>query len=589
MAENPFTTLLAAAQAAADYGAQLERDLAACRQQAAQLTTENAALGQRVRDLEAEVARLRGPMEVGLNLGDWTEYNTAAQAANVLQLLTAGGTDGPYWGHPDRPWEPLGRLPAGSPPPTDRPFTVDPRTNEFILWARATPDGYPLEDAASFSYAHGYPGGAYAFRMEGSGEVSFGGKGRNVAGTFRREGGALVGQVEFRQSAEGNLRLKITGINPADPPRNARLTPPGVDPAATYTPWFLDKIRPLAGTVRFMQWGRTNGSPLVRWSDRKRPTEYSQVGRRGVSYEHMAALADALGCDVWLCVPHMADDEYVREMARFFRDRLHPRTTVWLEYSNEVWNTAGGFGQGPWLRDHAQTNPELTAPAGDWYSRWAQNAAWQIARVARIWRAEWGDSSTALTAGRSRRLRPVLGGQSAVPRWARTGLEYLQAKYGRASDVIDAITPAAYIGLPAAADQAGLTLDGLFAALDAELNGTGRLQEHADLARQYGVDLVHYEAGQHVIGFNPEIRQPDGSTRGGFINLDVKAAAQDDPRMGDLYRRLFERQQRFGARLFMHFHDIDPGGRFGWWGLWTRVDAPDGPKAAAVLQFARGT
>ena len=273
------------------------------------------ALSARVAQLEREVERLSSPpVQIGLNLSEWNDYGTAAHAVNVLATFTGGGPTEAGWGKPDKPWEPLPGL-------------------------TLTPLGYPTQDAGSFGYAHAYPDGIYSFRMEGSGDVTFGGKGRNVPGSFRRENGTLTGRVEFRQSRGGVLTIKVTHIDPADPPRDARLVIPGL-PADTdqlYTPWFLDKLRPLAGlstlslskgTLRFMQWARTNGSPHVKWSDRKRPNEWTQTGHRGVSYEHMVRLANDLQSDVWLCLPHAADDEYVRETARLFRDNLHPTATV---------------------------------------------------------------------------------------------------------------------------------------------------------------------------------------------------------------------------------------------------------------------
>lgn len=100
------------------------------------------------------------------------------------------------------------------------------------------------------------------------------------------------------------------------------------------------------------------------------------------------------------------------------------------------------------------------------------------------------------------------------------------------------------------------------------------------------MDYVVYEGGQHLTGWNGELKQPDGTTKPGWVNLELKAAAQSDPRMGDLYRKLLAKQRRAGTKLFVHFTSIEPGGKFGHWGVWERVDAPDGPKAKAMLEEA---
>ncbi len=63
-----------------------------------------------------------------------------------------------------------------------------------------------------------------------------------------------------------------------------------------------------------------------------------------MAYEHMVLLANTVGADPWLCVPHAASDDYVRRLAALVLASLRPDLTVYLEYSNEVWN--GLFGQG---------------------------------------------------------------------------------------------------------------------------------------------------------------------------------------------------------------------------------------------------
>lgn len=46
------------------------------------------------------------------------------------------------------------------------------------------------------------------------------------------------------------------------------------------------------------------------------------VTPQGVAYELMAALANAKGADLWVCVPLLADDGYVREMANLLKAQV---------------------------------------------------------------------------------------------------------------------------------------------------------------------------------------------------------------------------------------------------------------------------
>lgn len=41
--------------------------------------------------------------------------------------------------------------------------------------------------------------------------------------------------------------------------------------------------------------------------------------------------------DIWINIPHAADDEYVTNLAKLIKDKLDPSLKVYVEYSNEVW------------------------------------------------------------------------------------------------------------------------------------------------------------------------------------------------------------------------------------------------------------
>lgn len=113
----------------------------------------------------------------------------------------------------------------------------------------------------------------------------------------------------------------------------------------------------IQGPIRFMDWGATNYSPLTTWSQRQLPTDnnYESYGTpdssstpitdpsvRGMAYEWMVDLCNRTMKDMWVCVPHQADDNYVTQMATVINNHLHPNLKVYLEYSNEYWNFGSG-------------------------------------------------------------------------------------------------------------------------------------------------------------------------------------------------------------------------------------------------------
>lgn len=96
-----------------------------------------------------------------------------------------------------------------------------------------------------------------------------------------------------------------------------------------------------------MDWGATNnwsqgqswewGDPsLIDWEDRARYDYYTWTTSKGVPYEMMVRLMNDYAIDGWVCVPHKASDEYITEMARYFREHLEPGRRLTVEYSNEI-------------------------------------------------------------------------------------------------------------------------------------------------------------------------------------------------------------------------------------------------------------
>jgi hypothetical protein len=184
----------------------------------------------------------------------------------------------------------------------------------------------------------------FQVRWTGSGALEYG----NVR-VLRREAGVDTIQVmPVAASGAGNADAELIAIftlvrtDPAKPLRNIRLLAPGgicagrpfvaVGSAAgcpagafrpfhlhhaqlLFNPSFLEGLRRYR-LLRFMDWQRTNGSPQQHASQRALPTHQFWSTERGVPWEVMVALANVLGADPWLCIPHRASDAYVLAFAK---------------------------------------------------------------------------------------------------------------------------------------------------------------------------------------------------------------------------------------------------------------------------------
>jgi hypothetical protein len=65
-----------------------------------------------------------------------------------------------------------------------------------------------------------------------------------------------------------------------------------------------------------MDWASTNNSPLRSWSQRALRSHQFWSTDRGVPIEAMLSLANLLGADPWLCIPHLADDAFVTALSK---------------------------------------------------------------------------------------------------------------------------------------------------------------------------------------------------------------------------------------------------------------------------------
>ncbi len=213
-----------------------------------------------------------------------------------------------------------------------------------------------------------------------------------VSGNGSSTGMLTDGRRVYRLSAPfDNNYLEVSAVDPANPITDIKVwLPDPADPQQQsleghfWHPAFLRTIEGM-NHLRFMDWGHTNSSPQRDWVDRRLPGHRHQLGvlnrraaannreterRTGIAYELMVRLCNDTQKDMWVCVPHMATDDYVTKLAQLIRygsdgvmpytspqanpvyPPLDPNLRVWVEYSNEVWqpgNNHPDFRQGEWV------------------------------------------------------------------------------------------------------------------------------------------------------------------------------------------------------------------------------------------------
>ncbi|MEM6495865.1 MAG: hypothetical protein AAF709_03960 [Pseudomonadota bacterium] len=361
--------------------------------------------------------------------------------------------------------------------------------------------------------------------------------------------------------------------------------------------------------LRFMDWLGTNGSLNQSWEKRQRPDFYTQVGRSGdligihndampewearwssgVAIELCIQLANAVKRDAWFCVPHLADDTYIKKMAELVRDRLDPSLKVYVEFSNEIWNWQ--FVQSHWMLRSALAGKLVTEQGGPppWEGgvtpqRFRNGIAIDVGgdlhpertgalfrRCFRIWESVFKGENR-------KRLVRVCAVQNGWHDTARRTLDWVMKNGG-----CDALSPGGYFGPDEEiyrdweARGASLTAEKVLSDMQRSIAvNAEQLKVYADTAKQAGVELVIYEGGQHIQPLHQQ-------------ETPYNAALADAQKQPEMYQRYIEHLKHYansGCTMFCAYSSVSKqGSRYGSWGHLERYDQPPSemPKQRALL------
>lgn len=406
----------------------------------------------------------------------------------------------------------------------------------------------------------GYPAGIYTCLYEGQGKIQFAYRTKVVE--------EKPGQIRVQVNADQDLlTLCITETNPADPVRNIRVILPGFEDTykdQPFHPEFLKRWEKFK-VLRFMDLQRTNNSEQVNWSDRPTPDLQTQGGEAGVALEYLIQLANTLDADPWYCMPHQATDDYIRSFAEMVKARLDPSLKVYIEYSNECWN--GIFAQAGYCRDKGKA---LGLSDNDFQAQLRYYSKRSV-EIFKIWEEAFGGTE---------RLVRVLAAQSANP-WTSGQVIDFEEAYKHA----DVLGIAPYFGNAlgdpkrqneTAQMTAEQVLDKCAEYIKA---GNKTIAEQARTAKERGLRLVAYEAGQHLVGH--------GGAENNKPLEDLFHAANRHPRMKDLYLAYLTGWKQSGGTLAAIFSSTGTWSKWGSWGLMEHHGQPpaEAPKYQAVIEF----
>lgn len=339
-----------------------------------------------------------------------------------------------------------------------------------------------------------------------------------------------------------------------------------------FNPAFVAKLSSFSD-LRFMDWGNTNGSAVVNWSDRTTTSDLSWAANSktsSVPLEVMVALANETGKDMWYNVPAQASDDFVKQTLTYIRDNLKSGITLHLEYSNEVWNSS--FAQNQYAASMATSLwGTVSDPAEQYYG-------YRSAQIASMAKTIFGNSAAT-------RVDAVIATQTAYAgRENNIFAGVARANVGSVSDLFKEYAVTTYFGGEmsgnTAADRATvlswaqsgaagmdkafaeLTTGGLLSGNQSMKTILGWLTYQEGVASANGLSMVAYEGGIDLTAFHYDTAQQP-------IILDFFKRLLADPRMGDLYQQMASGFSAAGGDELTAFNEV---GKTSVWGSYGALD-----------------
>ena len=426
------------------------------------------------------------------------------------------------WGSVEKPW--------------DGNATFDPN------------NGWPLQDfGVVLATDYVDMGGKYLFYAKGNAQISIDGDHYSYITNETYDASTNI-LTAFLNIAEGTTQLMLSFQNTTGPGlQDIAVLQPGYDLTAksNITNLMLAHISRFH-LLRFMDWTDTNENPEVNWNETT-PINWPQYATRRNPWSTIPYIVNQLNqsTDIWINIPTSATDDYILHVARLMSSELNPKSNIYVEYSNEVWNF--GFTQ-------AHTNLAIANDSvlnhGDPYHfnydnvsnvfTWGfRRTAYQIKHISDLFKTVFGEENV----GPWKRVRPILAGQEANSYIIMTGLDYLNAVYGPPSNFFHGIAIAPYFDLGEYRTWSNLTtdqvLDGLNMTMQTYLPEQGWSQNqqvgvHGAYAAWFKLAVHGYEGG------------PDTAAGCGQCSLEAKVNATRHPRMADICATFIKGWYEFG-------------------------------------------
>lgn len=436
------------------------------------------------------------------------------------------------------------------------------------------------------------PDGKYTVLYDGKGTLRYG----NDAKLISKTPGKEVISITAGADREIRATLLIMDTDPNNPLRNVRILMPGGicsnNPykrvhsqnscrgsqylsfdkhysRIIFNPDYLNYMKEFK-VIRFMNMAGITRNPIKEWHKRPQVNQSTWGGKptvRGAPLEVMVELANQSNADAWFSLPHAANDHYMRQFAKYLRQHLKPGLKAYVEYTNEAWNTI--FDQAHYMKDMGLKLGLDTDRDKAGYKYYSLRSV----QVFRIFEQEFGGTQ---------RLVRVMGSWTGYIKLSKMLLSYRNA-YKHT----DALAIGPYFYGSSSALKKVKSVNDIFKMIYDEklpfsIPGVAKLvKAHATVAKSYGISLIAYEGGQHLVDWkNRDITKAP---------TKYYIAANRDWRMARAYKDFLDGWKKSGGELFINFSAPRTYQWFGSWGTREYLTQPDrkAPKHRAIMSFIK--
>ena len=409
----------------------------------------------------------------------------------------------------------------------------------------------------------------------------------------------VPGRIDFNlRTTNRSLRIHITRINPRNYIRDIKVIPQkyaNIYKKQTFNPDYVRTVRAF-NSIRFMPWQNTKDTTLSNWNDRATPRSAFYNHNAGMPVEVMVDLANATNSSPWFSMPHKATDRFMQNFANTVKQRLKRGQKVYIEYSNEIWNNmypathyAAKMGLKLWPRGKLKIKNPHTRRL---FLALNYNAK-RSKEMCRIFKRNLGNRAICVVSaygsapkmGEELMTCPLAGGdcyksfdayavapyfgdyiarienRNLVKRWSRQGKKGMNQLF---KEIL-------YGGLAKDNYKGGAIENAI----------EDRVKKNVALAKKYGVKLLAYEGGQHLLRVDRPHVIHDPRVFSFF------ADANRDNRMGQAYSKYLQAWHRAGGDMLMHFNGISAINDRNYFPMLEKPGSRS-PKYNAMISYLRG-